>query len=124
MNDLDRRIQEALQSSPSGQALAREQSMREELVGAFRTRYRWLHTFAFALTFAFFVVATYSGYRFASADAVHEQLAWGGACVLGLVFTGFLKIWFWLELHTNRVLREVKRVELLLVVRDRSGDAT
>lgn len=121
MNDLDRRIQDALQSSTAGHELAREQGLAEELIGAFRTRHHWLHAFALVLTFAFFVVAIYSGYRFATADSAHEQLAWAGACVLGFVFTGFLKIWFWLELHTNRVLREIKRVELLLIMRDRSS---
>ena len=25
----------------------------------------------------------------------------------------FIKLWFWLEMHTNRVLRELHRVELL-----------
>ena len=117
MNDLDRRIQEALQTSPSGPALARDQSVAEELIGTFKTRHRWLHAIAFVFTFACFMGATYSGYRFAIATAVHDQMMWGGLCVLGLVSTGFLKMYFWLEIHTNRMLRELKRVELLLVVR-------
>lgn len=28
---------------------------------------------------------------------------------------GIIKIWFWLEMHSNRALRDVKRVELLLI---------
>ena len=32
-----------------------------------------------------------------------------------LIFISFMKVWFWLEMHSNRVLREVKRVELLLL---------
>ena len=35
----------------------------------------------------------------------------------------FTKLWFWLEMHTNRVLRELKRVELLLVMRQQGTKA-
>ncbi|MEQ1634548.1 MAG: DUF6768 family protein [Planctomycetota bacterium] len=123
MNDLDRRIQEALQTTPAGLDLAREQGVAEELIGTFKTRHRWIHAIAFVFTFACFVSACYSGYRFAIAAEVHDQLMWGGLCGLGLVFTGFLKMYFWLEIHTNRMLRELKRVELLLVVHDRRDDS-
>lgn len=36
-------------------------------------------------------------------------------------FVMFIKVWFWLEMQTNRVLREVKRVELLIAAR-RAGE--
>lgn len=118
MNDLDQRIRNALLRAPGGSDLAREPGVAEELIGTFRTRHRFLHAFAFALTFAFFAVAVVSGFRFAAASDTHAQIAWGGACLLALTFTGFLKVYFWLEIHTNRMLRELKRVELLLAVRD------
>lgn len=50
-----------------------------------------------------------------SAESTREQLQWGGVCMLGLVFVGSLKMCSWLEIHTNRALRELKRVELLLL---------
>lgn len=34
-----------------------------------------------------------------------------------VLFVASIKIWFWLELHTNRILCEVKRIELVLVTR-------
>ncbi len=115
MNDLDQRIRDALKTSGAGDALAREPNVAEELIGTFRTRHRWIHAIAFVFTFVLFVVALWAGYRFVEADAPREQLAWGGVCVLGMVFVGFLKVYFWLEIHTNRILRELKRVELLVL---------
>jgi hypothetical protein len=123
VNDLDRRIQEALRNSPAGHDLAREQGVAEELIGTFKTRHRWIHAVAFVFTFLCFAGSCYSGWRFAHAIEIHDQLTWGGLCGLGLCFTGFLKMYFWLEIHTNRMLRELKRVELLLVVRDRREDS-
>jgi len=115
MNDLDRKIQEALRGADGGDALAREPNVAEELIGTFRTRHRWIHAIAFVLTFVFFVSAVWSGFRFAAADTARDQLLWGGLCLLGMLFVGLLKVYFWLEIHTNRILREMKRVELLIL---------
>jgi uncharacterized membrane protein YciS (DUF1049 family) len=39
--------------------------------------------------------------------------AWWAACtVVLMVMVGFLKIWFWLRMESNRILREIKRLEL------------
>jgi uncharacterized Rmd1/YagE family protein len=48
-------------------------------------------------------------------------LRWGGVALAFFFVFGVLKIWFWLEIHTNRVLREVKRVELLLLSKKASS---
>ena len=115
MNDLDRKIQEALRGIDGGNALAREPNVAEELIGTFRTRHRWLHAVAFIFTFAFFAIAVWGGIRFANADVPRDQILWAGVCTLGMLSVGFLKIYFWMEIHTNRVLREIKRVELLIL---------
>jgi hypothetical protein len=36
---------------------------------------------------------------------------------MSFLMVSFLKVWFWLEMQSNRLLREVKRVELLLLTR-------
>lgn len=56
----------------------------------------------------------WSAIRFFHAPEVREQLLWGGFCFFNVLFISFLKVWFWMEMHSNRVLRELKRVELLL----------
>ena len=117
MNDLDRRIQEALRGVDGGEALAREPNIAEELLGTFRTRRRWLHAVPFVFSFVFLAVAVWSDFRFVEADAPREQLLWGGVCLLGMLFVGFIKVYFWLEIQTNRVMRELKRVELLFLQR-------
>ena len=115
MKDLDRKIQEALQGSSQEGNVAEEQNVAEELLTAFRGRNRWLNAFGALLTFAFFGVAIWGIVEFFDADNVREQIAWGGLCLVAMMFVGFLKVYFWMEMHTNRILREVKRVELLLL---------
>lgn len=119
MNDLERKIQAALRGSSLGDDLAGEPNIAEELIATFRGRRRWLHGMAFVWTFALFLVAVGAGFKFYHAEVVREQLLWGGLTLLAVLCVAFLKLYFWLEVHTNRVLREVKRVELLLIQREK-----
>jgi len=117
MNDLDQKIQAALRGQPGADALAREPNIAEEVIGTFRGRRRILMAFSFAYSLVLFAGAIWAGVRFHGAQTVAAQLQWGALAFLLFLIVLFIKLWFWLEMHTNRVLRELKRVELLLVSR-------
>lgn len=117
MNNIDQKIQAALRREGAGENITEEPNLAEEVFIAFRGRHRLISTFAFLLTFALFGAAVWSGWQFFAAEAVAAQIQWAALTLLFMIMVGFLKIWFWLEMHTNRVLRELKRVELLLVTR-------
>ena len=62
-----------------------------------------------------FVVAAvlaYCGWQFVNAPDVREMLLWGGGAALACAGMVLIKIWFWLELQKNSVVREIKRLEL------------
>lgn len=115
MNNIDQKIQAALRGQAGGDALVAEPNIAEEVIVAFRGRNRWLTTFVFVLSLGFFLGAVWAGIRFHGAETVTAQLRWGGLSLLFILMVSFIKVWIWLEMHTNRVLRELKRVELLLV---------
>ena len=117
MNDLDQKIQAALQIDATNAGHSTEPNLAEEVLSAFRGRHRWLTGLAVAFTFGLFAILVWAAFRFQAAEAVREQLLWGGLTLWTALAIGFLKVWFWLELHSNRVLREVKRLELLLLGR-------
>jgi len=115
MNDIDQKIQAALRSDPAGDALAGEPNLAEEVISTFRGRRRWISAGAVAINLVFLAGAIWATVRFLGADGAAAQLRW---CALAFVFVlvvAYIKLWFWLEMHTNRVLRELKRLELLLV---------
>jgi hypothetical protein len=122
MNDIDQKIQAALRRASPG-APADEPNLAEEVLIAFRGRHTLLTVTAFAISLAFLALAIWAGYHFYVAAAVREQLWWGALGLLAVLGMSFVKVWFWLEMQTNRVLRELKRVELLLVTRLPGGDA-
>lgn len=117
MNELDRKIQAALHREETADALSSEPNLAEEVLMAFRGRQRWLSSLLIIINLAAAAGFVFSVMRFYGSADVATQLRWGGLALVLLVAVTMLKIWFWLELHTNRVLREVKRIELMLVSR-------
>jgi len=115
MKNLDQQIRAALQGSAEGDALAREPNLAEELITAFRGRNRFTNAMAFVWSILALGVFGWATYRFYVAGEIREQLLWGGLALFAVIFISFMKVWFWLEMHSNRLLREVKRVELLLL---------
>jgi hypothetical protein len=115
MNDLDNRIRAALQ----GDTPAAEPNLAEEVINVFRGRHRWMHGLIVVVSLALLALTVWASYHFYQADVVREQLRWGGLALVALLAISFMKVWFWLEMHTNRILREVKRVELLFVSQER-----
>ncbi|WP_221030342.1 DUF6768 family protein [Actomonas aquatica] len=116
MNDsIDEKIRAALRDSTDGDALAREPNLAQELITAFRGRNRFTNVMAFVMSIVSMAVFVWSVMRFYDAAVVRDQLVWGGVALFTLIFISFMKVWFWMEMHSNRVLREVKRVELLLL---------
>ncbi len=111
MNDLDNKIRAALQAGVPNE----EPNLAEEVINVFRGRHRWMHGIIVVVTLVLVVLTFWAGYHFYHADAVRDQLLWGGLALVTLLMISFMKVWFWLEMHTNRILREVKRVELLFV---------
>lgn len=115
MNNIDKKIREALGDSPESEELFVEQNLIAEVVAPFRGKRKWVNAVGLFYGLVGMGLMLWAGYHFYVAELVREQLLWGGLALFGVLFVSFLKIYFWMEMHTNRILREVKRVELLLL---------
>lgn len=113
MDDLDHRIEEALSAEDKElyQGLG-EQNVFAQWFSVYDGKIRGIAIFATILTFLLFFAAVYCGWRFFAADVALDAARWGVGAIMLMVMVGFLKIWFWLRMESNRILREVKRVEL------------
>jgi len=117
MNNLDQKIQAALRRAQTDDLPDGEPNLAEEVLTAFRGRHRWFSALIATVNLLFVAGTVWATVRFLGADTVSAQLEWGALAFVFLQAVMFIKLWFWLEMHTNRVLRELKRVELLLVTR-------
>jgi hypothetical protein len=115
MNELDRRIREAL--PPNEAELLRpldEPSVWEQVKEMFRGRLWWVSLLVAVSGGAAWIFLVVSVVYFFRAEGLREMLAWAGGFGLSLIAVSFCRLWFWLILHRNAVVREIKRVELLV----------
>jgi hypothetical protein len=82
--------------------------------GLFSGRLGWVNAVLMTVQGLAFVAGAYAAYRFFLAEAVVAQLRWGLPAVTLLLMSIHLKSLLWPSLQTDRVLRELKRLEFRL----------
>jgi len=117
MNELDRKIREALQAEDAG-LLAdfdAEPSVYEMLMETFRGKHRWLVFLTMFWTIVFMVLAVLSVIQFFKVEELRDMLMWAAASAFFLSGVTMMKVWYWMELNKNAITREIKRLELQVV---------
>ncbi len=112
--DIDDAIREAL-SAEDARMLERfsaDQGLQAQLAATLQGRYRWLNGLGWIAGFALFAAACYCGWRMTHSDEVGQAIGWATGTVASLIGLALVKIWFWMELQKNTIVREIKRVEL------------
>lgn len=124
MSNLDRAIREAL-SKEDADFLARFDSQSTpvaEVLDTFRGQWALLNAFAAFISFVLFGAFVYFVWQMLSAVDVREVVLWSVGAIIAMLGVAMLKMYFWMEMNKNVVLREVKRLELQ-VARLASRDA-
>ena len=116
MEELDRRITQALRADEAEQYARLDPDLPpwEMFFDTFRGRHRWLTVLLGVFMFVFMGIAVWAVVRFVGAEESKAALGWGLLALLAIQSVGFMKIWWWMEMQKNSIIREVKRVELQL----------
>jgi len=61
--------------------------------------------FGLVFTVTFF----YSGWQFMAAESVNDHFHWAVPLLLSALFIAMLKIWFWMLMMRNSIIRELKK---------------
>jgi hypothetical protein len=97
------------------EALGREPSPFEAGVAAFRSQHVFFSFGGWIAGFAMFVIGVYAAWQAWQATDLRTLILWASVGICAVVALGFVKIWFWMEMQKNNVVREVKRLELQVV---------
>ncbi|MDQ7017873.1 MAG: hypothetical protein Q9M33_01800 [Robiginitomaculum sp.] len=118
MTDIDEEIRKVLAGSELEKLddIAGEPGLFTMLGDTFRGKMRFWNAYAMVLSFASFGAALWTGWRFLHTNEPHEMTLWGVGMGISIFFLAMLKLWFWMEMNKNTVIREIKRVELQLAV--------
>lgn len=114
MSNLDRAIREAL-SKEDAEFLARFEDQSTpvgEMLDTLKGRWALMNAFAAVMTFVLFGAFLYFVWQMLSAGDVREVVLWSVAVIFALLSVAMLKMYFFMEMNKNVLLREMKRLEL------------
>ncbi len=89
-----------------------EESIIVEALSVLRGRNAWLNWVSAVFAFAFFGVQVFAGYKVYVITDASERVFWAVVFMFAAMAVGMLKLWWWLVVNRNAVIREVKRLEL------------
>ena len=113
MKDIDQLIKETLtQEEAKFYDDLDEQNLLEMLGGLFNTKHRWLIILMNLVTVIAFGFLIYCVIQFLNTDNTNELIKWFAGASLCTLFMGMTKLFAWMQMDKNAVLREIKRLEL------------
>jgi hypothetical protein len=114
MTSIDEAIRRAL-SDEDAKLLERfgaDLPLADQVQDSFRGHLGWLNALSWLVGLALFAVGLYCGWRFLAAAETADTLRWGMGVLLSAMGLMLIKIFAWMEIEKNAVVREVKRLEL------------
>ncbi len=113
-DDLDRMIDEALDAEERAllSQIGEEPGYFSQVWGLFGGQLGWVTWLLMIVQTAMFIASVYAAIRFFNATDTLTALHWGLPSVALLLMSAMTKFLLWPSMQTNRVLRELKRLEL------------
>ncbi len=113
MTEFDDRIRQALRTeSDNVWKDVEEQGLFEQALGVMRGKHKSLTVIANAVMVLLFAMTVYSVVRFFGAETTRMQIVWSVGFLTSNMVVAMMKLWFWMQMDKNTVIREVKRLEL------------
>ena len=89
-----------------------EQSLLEMVGGLFSKRNRWLMIMMNIVTLISFGLFIYCTIQFFNTENTNELIKWGAGGFTFLLMMSMLKVFSWMQMDKNALIREMKRLEL------------
>lgn len=114
MNDMNDAMRSALNSEVQFEAIDsdRELPIRTQVAETFRGRFRWVALLAVFFRILFLIIAIIAVVQFFRVTGTRDLVAYATLFLASVVATAALKLWYWMLLIKNSVIREIKRLEL------------
>ena len=99
-----------------------EQSVIDMAFGVFQGKNKTIYIITFIVSFFLFGVVIWAGIKFYHAETIKEMLSYGAISFFFMIAVMGTKIWYWMQMNNNALLREMKRLELQIasILNDRS----
>lgn len=113
MEDIDQLIKETLtQEEAKFYDELEEQNVLGMIGGLFIGKNKWIIILMNLMTLIFFGLFIYCLVNFFDTTETNELIKWGLGSLVFLLGVSMLKIFAWMQMDKNAILREMKRLEL------------
>ncbi|MEH6537501.1 MAG: DUF6768 family protein [Psychroserpens sp.] len=113
MEDIDQLIKETLSQEESKfYDSLEEQNVLGMIGGLFTGKNKWINILMNIMTLIFFGLFIYCVVKFFDTTETNELIKWGIGGLVFLLGVSMLKIFAWMQMDKNAILREMKRLEL------------
>ena len=113
MEDIDKLIKETLnQEEAKFYDDLDEQNVLQMIGGLFQGKNKWIMYLMNFMTLVFFGFFVFCTIQFFDAEKTNELIKWGIGGLVFLLGVSMLKIFAWMQMDKNALLRELKRLEL------------
>jgi len=118
MQDIDRMIEEALDGEEQAlfRETAREPGFFAQAFGLLGGPNGWVNVVMMVVQAALFVAGLWAGWRFFEAETALSALHWGLPAAVLVLMSLIIKLGMMPELQANRLMRELKRLQLQTAV--------
>jgi hypothetical protein len=89
-----------------------EQNVLQMIFGLFQGKNKWLLIMMNLVTLIFFGLFIYCLVQFFSVETTKDLLKWGLGGIVFLLGVSMLKVFAWMQMDKNAIMRELKRLEL------------
>ena len=120
MDKLDQMIAEALAEEDHDiLTQTQELGLFRQMAGQYRGQDAWVNWLSTLALFAYAGLAFWAAWRFFTETDAAAVAFWGILLAVAVLAIGMIKLYLLSKIETDRVLRELKRVELMLAARDK-----
>ncbi len=84
----------------------------KQMKASFSGQMGWMYKMVMLFSVLFAIGMIYCGFQFYHAQETKALIGWGIGIIVLALFTQISKMWYWTEMGHNRVIREVKILEL------------
>lgn len=113
MEDIDQLIKDTLsQDEAKFYDALEEQNIFQMVMGIFKGKNKWIMLMMNVMTFIFFGLFIYCIVQFFEVETTKELLKWGFGSIMFVLGVSMLKVFAWMQMDKNALIREMKRLEL------------
>ena len=89
-----------------------EQNVLQMLFGLFQGKNKWIMFVMNFMTLVFFGLFVYCTVQFFNTSVTNELIKWGIGGIVFIFGVSMLKIYAWMQMDKNALIREIKRLEI------------